>query len=101
MNNYFKLVNKMKITKKLKIKCYIEIIINIIIRIFTFYPLTLINYLFYGLKNIFDFIYNLFENITYFIKENICISIVNKKEMEQIKKELKIFIKTIDKQDLK
>ena len=101
MNNYFKLVNKMKVSNKIKIKCYIEIIINIIIRIFTLYPFALISCLFYGIKNIIEFIYNIFDNITYYSKENIGISIVNKKEMEQIKKELKNFTKTIDKQDLK
>lgn len=93
MNNYFKLVNKMKVSNKIKIKCYIEIIINIIIRIFTLYPFTLISYLFYGIKNIIEFIYNIFDNITYYSKENIGISIVNKKEMEQVKKELKKFYK--------
>jgi len=101
MNNYFKLVNKMKVSNKIKIKCYIEIIINIIIRIFTLYPFALISCLLYGLQNIIEFIYNIFDSITYYSKENIGISIVNKKEMEQIKKELKIFTKTIDKQDLK
>ena len=89
MIKYFKLVNKMKISKKMKAKCYLEIILNTIMRIFTYYPFLLTCFILLFFSKILSFIEELFHNISCYSKENICISLLNKNEMEIIKKELK------------
>ena len=93
MIKYFKITNKLNISKKTKIKCYIEIIINIILRIIFYYPLNILALLFYGIEKIFDFITNIFLELANFSKENICIGILNKNEMDIFHKELKKYIK--------
>lgn len=89
MINYFKTTNKMNISKKTKIKCYIEIIINTILKIIFYYPFVALTLLFYGIEKIFDFITDIFLKLASFSKENICIDILNKNEMDIIYKELK------------
>ena len=98
MKKYFNLVNKMKLSKKIKIKCYVEIIINYILLVITVCPFVALQYLFFGFQKAFEFLSDLFNNIAYYAKEKININIVNKKEMEIIKKELK---KVIDKKQVK
>ena len=66
---YFIMISKMELSKKLKVKCCIEVALNIILRIFTFYPFLLINYVFTLFEKVFDFLDNLFYNISTFSKK--------------------------------
>lgn len=89
MNKYFNLVKKMELSKGIKVKCCIEIVLTIVLRLFTFYPFLLLSYLFTGLKKVFEFLDNLFYGIASSSKENIYITILNNKEFEQVKTQLK------------
>lgn len=93
MKNYFGLIKKLNVSRTTKIKCAIEIMLTFILRIFTLYPFLLLNYLFIGFKQMFEFLDNLFYNIVDWSKENIYISILNKKEFNQVQQQLKEIIK--------
>lgn len=98
MKKYFNLVNKMELTKKIKIKCYVEIVINYLLRVIIVYPFVLLQYLFFGLQKAFEFLNDLFYSVADYLKEKINVTVLNDKEMEIIRKELK---KTIDKYQVK
>ena len=89
MNKYFNLVKEMELSKGIKVKCCVEIVLTIVLRLFTFYPFLLLSYLFTGLKKAFEFLDNLFYGIASSSKEKIYITILNNKEFEQVKTQLK------------